>query len=520
MNAKTTMKRALGMILVILMLALPLASCKKNRGETDGKDTTDSNSNSVSTDPGSSAPETDEWGQVKVNNDIPDDLKYGGKKVTFLLRPEDRYAREIMKQGEGSDTVDEKVVQRNREVQEQIGVTLDFNYTAPNGQSDAFNTKIQNEFLAPTGDFDVVMAYAYYATAPTLRACYLDLNSNKAKYLNPTKAYWNQSYVSEATYQDRLYYIVGDMNLSVYDRTMAVYANMKRLGEQGYNNILDTVLDGKWTIEEMYRIVRDLGYEDLDNNGSISSADRVALTSISDSEAYDGFFEACGLASLTEDSSGVLSFNISGNQKMEDALSLVKKLYDQAGVINYNDTNSAHKMFVEGRAYFLVDVIYRNESHIAEVRNMTENYAILPLPKYDEAQEKYMTTPQDAYNLMSVMNTGKTDAAMVSATLELLTSKSYEDVRPYFIENILKIKVTQADNSQAFRVMGMILDGITFEKGAIYGSQLNNVTTRVWRNVLKGGTSVSQAWATYGSGFETKLAEFVDWYVSNPNAGR
>ncbi len=519
MGGKTVKNKGfkiLGLYLALVMLAAAFAGCQnKTPSDTTGQSDTTDTTVSTSTNLG-----TDKWGQDVIKTEIPDDLDYGGREVIIAIRPESRYAKDIQKKEDPTDTVDEKTVLRNRSVEKQIGVTLKMVYkTELWGGFDVLTPLVTTAYLSNLNEFNVVCAYAAYATSPVLRSCYIDLNDQKVKYLNPEKGYWNQSYVSAATYQNSIYYIVGDMSLSVYDRSIVTYANLTLLENNGITDLYKTVLEGKWTIDLFLQYIKALGYTDTDNSGNISAGDTVALSSIHISEFADGWVSALGLDILPMKNDGTLAFDVVGNTKLETAKAKVSELKDTTGVYLYtvNGLDAQRRMFTNGRSAFSLDMLCRSEAAASDVKAMTDKYAILPLPKYDEEQATYMTTPQDSYNLIAIMNTGSTHKESVSATLELLAAKSYEDVRPFYMESALKISLAQSDTSDAYKVMALVLDGISFDRGTVFAPQLNGGMKELWRSAITKDSSISQVWATRSSACEEALETFVNWYVFKTN---
>ena len=394
-------------------------------------------------------------------------------------------------------------------VQTELGVVLDLQKTLNGGNNDEFYNTVTNARLAQNGDYDVIVAYAAFGVAPTLRDCYVDLNSDAVTYLKSDKAYWNQSYLEAAELNGKLYYITGDVNLSTFDRSIVVYFNETLCAANGITGLYDKALSGDWTIEDLYTYANNISYMEGDSTTGKSAGDEFTLVSVKWSEACDAFVTAFGMKMVSRNDDGTHTVNIGGNQRMYDAADVIKSLYTAAGSHVFG-TGEVNDLFSSSSTLFAIDIMWRSDDQNAKYTNMTDKYGILPLPKYDDAQEGYYTTPQDAYNIMSIMDDAQVNKEMVSATLELMCSKSYDNVRPYYFENVVKTKYFSELNSA--KVFELVLNSVTFDIGAVFGSQLGHPLS-LWRDACSGKDTLAHAWSENESSIMAELENFEDWML-------
>ena len=72
------------------------------------------------------------------------------------------------------------------------------------------------------------------------------------------------------------------------------------------------------------------------------------------------------------------------------------------------------------------------DDSVAQLRNMKDDYGILPYPKYDESDE-YRSSARNIHNAFSMpVTTSHEDIAV--AVLEALSSEKYETVLPAYFE--------------------------------------------------------------------------------------
>ena len=444
------MKKTIAIVIALLMVLTVFVSCTNdpNTNET-GKNETNNNSSDVveSTDAPS---ETNTWGDIKTEHDVPDDLDYQGAVFGIACRPETRYRREISVE-QPADPLDMQIFLRNQRTEKFLNAKFKF-IESPDmwdggSKGTSIPTFVKTEFEAGVqSDVDVIFGNAAYAVTPSIRGYTANLNGKSLPYLNINKLYWNQSYVDAATCYDQLYYIVGDLTLTIYDKAMVTFINFDKATAANItsDSIYALIEDGEWTIDKFLEIVEGYDYLDNNNNYTVDAGDDMRITTIKWSEAVDGYYASFDLKLLDTNTDESHTITIDGNTRLQVGTEKVAELYSLDGIF-LGDTGSAFNMFINGYSLFHTDILYRNAEQNAQLRNASFNYGILPLPMYDTDQydtEKdslgYYTTSQDAYNAISVLKTHPEKLEMVSAFLEVLASDSYNNCRPYYVEKMIK----------------------------------------------------------------------------------
>ena len=516
-------KKILCLTLAALMLLGVLVSCKKKTDDPAASDTPGAPSDTT-------APlETDQYGQIIVGDTVPyEELDYGGQEIYILSRSDWRYQREFGDLKERQDSVDEKIYARNAKVELDLNVKLKVVNDANTHEAmwgderkkGALTTYVLAAHNSGGAGVDVIGSYAAYSTAGAIRDCYVNLMGSKMPYLQTNMPYWNQKYVEAASLRNQLYYIVGDMNLGVYDKTIVTWVNNNLLGQldqskYSLEQLQTMVLNGDWDQETFKNMIRDFGHRDTNESGTKDNADTFGLVAIKLSEQYDGFCAAFGQILTQKNAQGNLEYKIEDNVvSIQNALDKMRDIWSQPG-----SYAPSVEIFVANRALFFTEILFRNESNFAKLSTQTQfTYSVLPLPKLDaELQDTYQTAPQDAYTIMQVLNCHTDERlAMISAVMDLLTSRSYADVRPYYIENIVKARYV--DDSNSVKILELILDGVAFDAGVIFGQQLDSPVYGVWRNIANSTTAVQSKWESIGTGCKTKLADLNQWYINKAAA--
>ena len=174
---------------------------------------------------------------------------------------------------------------------------------------------------------------------------------------------------------------------------------------------------------------------------SISSSQQslgVSLTS-------DGYTEKNGVLSLDYDREKF----ISAIEKMKNLL------YDSEGGY-VTGVNSEVKYFLEGRSLLFFDrlLILTND----DTRQSDVNYGILPLPKYDESQEGYVTP---TFDCQFAIPATVSDTDKLGIVINALSKAGYEITRTEFFETALSKKYTRDEDS--VEMLGIIGDTLTVD---------------------------------------------------------
>ena len=131
---------------------------------------------------------------------------------------------------------------------------------------------------------------------------------------------------------------------------------------------------------------------------------------------------------------------------------------------------------------------------------ITFEYGIVPVPKYDEAQENYVTCLGFPYSMYSISIASRnTDAA--AATLECLASEAYREVTPMLLETSMKLKYS-SDN-EASIMYDFIREGVSIDIGRIFCTELSNFTYSTFRDRCSQNTP--NAWASAYRAAEKKM---------------
>ena len=440
-------KRALAILLASLMLLPALAAC----GEADDPADTTAPSQTTSAEEGEDTIPADE---------LPDDLKYGGEKITFISVNAMDYDELT------GDAVEDAIYERNKAVEERLGVEIEVIH------EETPIDKVITAVSSGNTDYDVMVELCWRA-APKFTGNYF-YNLRNTEYLDFEKPWWNQSFTDVVTYNDITFGVTGAMVLSLYRRTYVTVFNKDLFKNANQTYLYEYVENGSWTLDKQASLV-PLFHQDNGNAQQDMAGDTYGFVS-NDFIFVDPYWASCEVEIIRKDSNGEYEW-VFQTAKLHDMAEKVLALYYGTGDAAYieNDDYQAEQtvMTVFSGGYAAMGTMVVQQLEDATMRNMEQEYGVVPIPKYSEDQKTYYSQMHDGFTVACLPNTVKADRAdMLSAVLEAMSSISYRIVRPAYYETTLRTKLAQDPQSAA--MMDLIMDNIRIDAGFVYSHSMGS----------------------------------------------
>ena len=480
------MKKALSLILAILMCVSVLVSCG---GKTDPADTTTAATNDT---PATTAATTttvaetespyDENGFLK--DDLDPSLNYNNQEITILYWDDVARPEFEVKEMTG-DLISDAIYTRNAAVEERLGLKLKWVGTpgSYSVQENYINTA-ENDVKA-SGEFDVFAAYSMSAVTMTLRGLYRDLLP--AQNLNFEQPWWPSKLLDDTTINGKLYFCSGDISTNVLQQMYLVLFNKSMAEELKLPNLYEIADQGKWTVDKMAELASNV-YSDLNGNAAADLSDRFGI-GLRKNTMFDGFFLGADLRSIEKDANGTMIIaDEFTSERTVDLLTKLVAIFHESNYTAFPQTVEGwtNAIFANGQVLFMVDL--GNVTSSTEVAGTSVNYGVLPVPKYDEQQERYITGLQSGYTMYSA-SIAVDDATRdtIGAMIECMASESYRQVIPAVYETTMKLKYSSGENDA--RMYDLIRAGITFDLGNIFAEPLEKITYYAFRKAANDGAT-------------------------------
>ncbi len=446
-------------LLAVSTLVLPaMTACG---GDTPDKISSDTGDESHSTE---ALTDTEPVDMLEARKNVDDELgEYDFKNYEFRVCSSGANIGYWLQEAGASDIVAVAVYQRNLAVSERFNCT--FSVVMDKGYADA-NRYMTRMIQSGEDAFDLAACHEIMMGQITINDLFL--NWYDIPNIDFTKPWWSDSTVNDLTYKGVCLTAVGDVALTSLANTCCVFYN-KAIGERyDMPDMYEIVRNGEWTYERAVALSRDV-YEDLDRDGEKDNDDLYGYTSDpqSNMNTYLWSFDN----PVFKKDGDVLTFTYK-NEKMPEIITKLLgtfNVYDgMRSDVSYISplTNASHgysiDMFEKGQSMFANGIVH---SSLSRFRDLKDDYAILPYPKWDEAQSSYITMADGANVVMSVPLTA-TELERIGTITEALCAESYKTVVPAYYDKALKVK--GARDADSVEMLDLLVNSRVFDFGYVY----------------------------------------------------
>lgn len=370
----------------------------------------------------------------------------------------------IWVESQTGDVIDDAVFERNTAVEDRFNCKIGI---SGNGAYDALSSQVTKSITAGEDAHDLLSFHVVMLGQLTPSGYFL--NWYDIPHIDFEKPWWSDSTVNDLTYNGVCLTAIGDMALSALSAAYCVFYN-KRLGaEYDFPDLYEVVNNGQWTIDKIVELTKDV-YRDLNGNGTVDPQDDLfgyLSDPYSNMNAYLWAFNN----PVFKKNGDVLEYSY----KTEKIADIVTKLCDTFALydgIKFDknhknaENGSAHSfgrdMFAKGHAVLTNGYISMSLTHF---RELEDEFGILPYPKWDEAQENYMTMSDGHHEAMAVPKTaGNLEA--IGIITEALCAESYKTLVPAYYDVALKVKSTR--DEQSIAMMDLVVNARVFDFGYVY----------------------------------------------------
>ena len=464
------MKKAL--VLLLIASVLFSASC----GETADPDAVDTPETMTDAEETTAEPE--------IMPDLPD-ADYGGAEFTMCMRISDGYALDFDVKELTGDTIDDAVFNRNSKVAEQFNIKFVFVRDNDNFGLDSARKSV----FAGDSTYDVLIPHARFVFPYALEGMLYDWNED-LPYIDLEKPWWNADARAAFSLSGCLFAMVGDISYLNLGATKSMIFNKPIMEKLGFETPYATVNDGKWTLDRLEEYVKAAS-SDLDGDGEIKITD--------DQYGY-----------ITTHWSGPIQALYSANQRIarkdendllyitlntETAVNVYEKYFrivdNEGGYINLqDDASDMLACFRNGRALFYDP----NINAIKDLRDMDDDFGIIPWPKYDESIDAYYSNVDAGCNLFIVPVTCS-DAERASVILEACAYEGWKSVLPIYYDVVLTTKFTRDQDSE--KMIDIIRAGRVFDIGYYFYNNSNDLNSFGWYLAHDKSHSFASIYAKY-----------------------
>lgn len=491
------MKRIICFILAVCIL-VPLISCAETGSTTTAGVT-------------SAAP------MRTVGDDGLPELNFSGETVVFLTEGErlSDFKRETIT----NDVLNDALYNMNSTVESRLKIKLTY------ATSDDAAGTARDSVLTGLDEYQIVGGHGTGMTQAAIEVnggVFLNILGGKLKYIDTDREWWSSYMVENTTVYGVCPVITGALSLDFTKDIITTFFNKNMLEENGFTeNMYELVKSGGWTIGKQLDMIKGF-YSDLTGDGKTMD-DRYGLL-FDSSPITDAFWSAFDLSLLSRTEDGGVEL-VSDHTKFADALLLIHSMAFENRDIIWNDAlqypecvgssyvydETLSSMFAERQGLFAM--LKLRDCELEVMRNMKDDYGIIPLPKWDENQSEYYTYVADRYTVFAVPKTVKnTDAT--SAALEAMAIEAYKFVAPAYFDKVLRGRYTR--DKESSEMIEYIADHIKLDMAWIHTFALEKLSLDSLRyNLIDNqGSSFSSFWRGNKSRYNKAIRDFNEAYAN------
>lgn len=452
------MKKIIVLLLAILMLCPLIVSCVGGDvEETETSVTTDASDGLLLSD--------------KVKG-----VKFEGEEINVWQTTKASNAAEYFYDMNGSmedgDFISLEIHKRNIKAEDYLNLQINFIDTGSEASNAA--TDIRPFLQAESTEFDAYQLVQWNGMPLVLEGWFKNLDDSK--YLDFTGDWWAQDYMDTAKINGHNYVMAGDIGIDMVSNTGAIFVNKKLLsenyGDDAYVNLRTMVLEGKWTIDEVATLSKNM-WRDLNNSNTVDINDRFGFLC---SDAHiNGWYIGAGGKIIQRDNEGKAVLTM-GDERSIDIMGRLYNLMHVEGAGEYGNNAGDTQLYNQTHSPILVQKFAAGEmlfsiGYFYTARNftdMTDGFAPLPYPKYDVDQKEYYSYVHNIAILYAIPNTNTAKYDQTGAAFEVMASFGKQTLVPFYYESVLKLRYI--DDEGDTKLVDLIYDSRTTDMSFMFGN--------------------------------------------------
>ncbi len=383
--------------------------------------------------------------------DVPD-VNFNG--YTFRALSIDRDAMYTMLDVEKitSEPVNDAIYERNRLIEDRFGIQFECEGDDWPNMFDHLSLQV-NSGNTGSDAYDLIMLIcrdAYKATLNNLLLPYARL-----EYIDIDKDYYFQEINEKYRLGEHTFFAYGKENLNVMAQSCGLIFNKDIAKDIHTDDLYSLVRNQEWTYSKLFEYA-EAAASDVNGDSQFElGTDRLGMIGHYDVTVPD-FWVSAGEFLVEKDENHLPVSNMFGNERliniMQETLNHIDG--DAYSVLALGDVEGA---FMQDQALFFSSTL----SKLYDLRSMETDYGVLPFPKYDTAQENYITRNIDGW-LHCVPATCK-DTEMTGIIMQAIAYYSNKTVYDAYYEQALTTKFMR--DSDSVEMVKLMLDTVQVDIG-------------------------------------------------------
>ena len=482
------MKKYISLSMALVIAALSLLSCSNSGNE----ETNPAASNTAVSASDNTESKTETEAEKTVTDTVREkyaSYNYDGYEYKVLAPgPGAHFAysevgadvNEVWVEESDGTPLNDAIFARNLATEDLLGIKVSPIY----GDNDEnIRNQVKTEVTAGTTEYDTVLNRMDYIGAQAESGLFLNIMD----HLDTSNPWWDKNIVDTFTlFNSKLYWITGDINVFDDFAVEVLFTTKSILEQNGFELPYNDVLEGKWTIDRMYTIAKACE-KDLDGDGKMLVGNDI-VGHIEGNDHIKHWIYAMGEKSCDIDKDGNLQIDI----LTESHISAIDTLYSYM-VEKQMTYTGAWGDFLKGGVVFCGAML----GPINSLREMEDDFGVIPMAKKNEAQENYGNYVSNGWTTAYAIPMTNKDPDRTGVILEVLCGFSTDTLRSALYDVLFAAKLVR--DTESVEMLNIIFDtksydwAVDFTWGGNFANLYNGIYNSKNNNYVSGATKSQKA---------------------------
>lgn len=359
---------------------------------------------------------------------------------------------------ENGEVLNDAVFRRNLEVSERFNVKFG-SYHSTNITAD-----VDKVVKAGTNDYDAFMPRLMNAATIATNGYAHELTG--LKYLSLDKPWWDVNTTRDLSIGNMLYIIAGDIFYKHYDGTPMMLFNKRIITDFNLENPYELVYNNEWTIDKFNEMAKAATH-DLNGDGKMDKDnDLYGLSTQAD--YLTSMLNGCGVKFVEKDEND-FPYSAINTEKAVTVIDKILEHYANYSWCIHRDAAAASLsqfwVFPNGHSLFFWSLArFINLG----LRDMEDEFGILPIPKYESKQSRYYHTLNNwhAYTYVLPITTPADEIDRTAYISDALAYYGRKYILPAYYDICLTRKYVRDNESSA--MLDIIFTSTVYDLGTVF----------------------------------------------------
>ena len=402
---------------------------------------------------------------------------------------------EIAVEDMDGDILTDDIFDRNRWLQEEYNIRVNSTNCAHN----MLKQTIDSQISSGSDDFQVVDTFGF--GSGNLMGKFYFTNMREISTIDFSNPWWNQDILNAYSIAGWVEFAASDMLLLDKGATSLMIFNQELADELSIPDPYQKVRDGDWTIEALTEDMQ-LGCRELNGDSVMNGEDQWGLASGDD--LCLALYVSSGSKFIQTDEEGFFYYSF----LEPDSLDIMMDIFDQVMLSqyffnSYINSKTVCPSFKDGQVLFSYGMAKSTKS----LRALDMVYGLVPIPKYDDLQDEYVSWVNAWHDSMFAVMTTASEPETIGAALELLGYYSYYRIRTDLYDTVICGRGTR--NAESIEMLNILFKNRVYDMGISFDSP-NSFADHVQRNTATGSSSFASLIASHSNDLEKHIADLND----------